>query len=102
MTTQTVSKTFQLEVDVDMITYTVSVEAHAKCYYHPGRLSGPPEDCYPPESDQDTTVEVLDAFDSEGKEVPLTPEFLWNLEVALPFDWIETQLWKQFMEGPEY
>ena len=102
MTTQTVTKTFECELEApSRAVYYCNVEAHSKCYYHPGRTSGPPEDCYPAESDQDTTVEILDCIDEAGVSLQLTPGLLALLEPLLPFDWMEDQLWRLFLEGPE-
>jgi len=42
--------------------FDVTYRLEGKCYSDPGKLSGPPEDCYPPESeaniDSVTLVEV--------------------------------------------
>ena len=99
MTTETVKDTFQLEVDIESGYFDVEVEAHSKCYYHPGRTSGPPEQCYPAESDQETTVEITSITDAAGEPVPKTPELLAALEAALPLEWIEETLWAQFLRG---
>lgn len=99
MTTQTVTHTFEVELeDDDGNIYTCNVDAHSKCYYHPGRLSGPPEDCYPAESDQETTFEILDC-QLDGEPVQLDPALLYVLEPLLPVAWMETKLWEQFMRG---
>lgn len=100
MTTQTVTYTFEVELEDDAGNiYTCNVEAHSKCYYHPGRLSGPPEDCYPAESDQETTFEIIDCQNDEGVSLQLTPDLLVLLEPLLPVDWMEEKLWEQFMSG---
>lgn len=99
MTTETVTKNFELELTAeDGTTYLCEIDAHSKCYYHPGKLSGPPEDCYPAESDQETTFEIK-SCELDGNELKLTPELLSLLEPLLPTDWMEDQLWTRFMEG---
>lgn len=99
MTTDTIVRNFELEVEAaDGTTYLCNVEAHSKCYYHPGRTSGPPEDCYPEESDQETTFEILDCA-LDGNELKLTPELLASLQSLLPIEWMEGQCWEAFMRG---
>lgn len=99
MTTQTVTHTFEVELeDDDGNIYTCNVDAHSKCYYHPGRLSGPPEDCYPAESDQETTFEIIDCY-RDGERLFPGPVLLTKLESLLPVAWMEEKLWEQFMSG---
>lgn len=97
MTTDTIVRNFELEVEAaDGTTYLCNVEAHSRCYYLPGRLSGPPEDCYPAESEQETTFEILDCV-LDGNELKLTPELLATLQPLLPVEWMEGQCWEAFM-----
>lgn len=99
MTTDTIVRNFELELEAaDGTTYLCNVEAHSKCYYHPGRTSGPPEDCYPDESEQETTFEILDCA-LDGNELKLTPELLASLQSLLPIEWMEGQCWEAFMRG---
>ena len=99
MTTQTVTNTFECEMLApDGTIYNCNVDAHAKCYYSPGRFSGPPEDCYPDESDMETSFEILDCV-IDGMPVQLDPALLYELEPLLPVEWMESQLWDQFMSG---
>lgn len=45
----------------------VKVRVTARCYSDPGRTSGPPENCYPPESDLEI-VEVMRIDTETGTE----------------------------------
>lgn len=99
MTTDTIVRNFELELEAaDGTTYLCNIEAHSRCYYLPGRLSGPPEDCYPAESEQETTFEILDCA-PDGNELKLTPELLASLLSLLPVEWMEGQCWEAFMRG---
>lgn len=99
MTTGTVEKSFELEVTTpDGQTYICNVEATSKCYYRPGRTFGPPEDCYPDETEQETSVRIIDCTPLDSAEaIPLTTELLRGLSAGLPMDWIEAQLWEKFL-----
>jgi len=56
----------EAETRADEPAELVYVEVSCECwgYYDPGRLSGPPEDCYPPEGD----FEVQDITMPKGME----------------------------------
>lgn len=48
-------------LELDAQKAEVDIEVRASYYYDPGKISGPPEDCYPPESEfeiRDTTITV--------------------------------------------
>ena len=68
------------EIDGREIEYTADV----RVMYQPGRFSGPPEDCYPDESETD--IENL---------VTLPPGF----EDKIDSEKIEDQAWEEFMTG---
>lgn len=51
------------------------------CYYDPGRLSGPPEDCYPPESEAEVQAIALLSLTNEWN-VPVTHEMTRALILA--------------------
>jgi len=42
---------FEQEVELDGNTYVVCVEAEVELSHTPGHFSGPPEDCYPDDSE---------------------------------------------------
>jgi len=50
--------------DQNDIEYEVEFEFSAS--YTPGRLSGPPEDCYPPDYEQDHNIISLSRLDEDG------------------------------------
>lgn len=57
-----------VEVDVEYeIEYTISD-------YDPGRTSGPPEKCYPPEGGEVEILEIVLCNDGHGKRVTLDPK----------------------------
>lgn len=51
------------EVDLT-VTYTITP-------YDPGRINGPPEDCYPPEGGE---VEIVSVTDADGNAIESTDE----------------------------
>ena len=80
------------------LSYAVDWEATAKMYYDPGRVSGPPEDCYPPEGECEITELTFEVHeDGSGLEVmdqkvrALVSEFL-NQEK------IEEALWENYQD----
>ncbi len=64
------SATLDLPAGEFEVHYTLS----GSCYSDPGKLSGPPEDCYPPEAGCDLDPLKIDALYFEGETVELTPE----------------------------
>lgn len=61
--------------------FEVTYLATGKCYYDPGKLSGPPEDCYPPESEGEiASVKMLEVRDSNSR--PVVNEMLRALILA--------------------
>lgn len=50
--------------------FTVTYRIAGKCYSDSGRLSGPPENCYPPESGADITECVpVEVLNEEGEVI---------------------------------
>jgi len=44
-------------------SYLAEYQITGTCYHDPGRVSGPPEDCYPPESSSEVSeVELLQLY----------------------------------------
>jgi len=93
-----VSATFECEVPFREQVYLCNVRAISDCTYAPAKLSGPPEDCWPDESEQETTFEILDCTDGE-QAITMTTSLQESLHNALPVAWMEAQLWSQFMAG---
>lgn len=60
----------------------LELDISAKGYYDPGRLSGPPEDCYPPEGELEITSIELDGKKWDGRltdeEHDKVVEKLWD------------------------
>ena len=47
--------------------YDVTYRLEGKCYSDPGKTSGPPEDCYPSESEADVSlVEIVEVSNMSG------------------------------------
>jgi len=54
--------------------YGVNYRLEGKCYSDPGKLYGPPEDCYPPEGEAEVySVGILEVTDANGAIVPAEP-----------------------------
>jgi len=94
----TVTDTFEVEIELNDRIYACNVKATSECTYAPGRTSGLPEDCYPDESEQETTFEILDCT-RNGESLVLDFELLAKLTTLLPTDWMESRLWEQYMTG---
>jgi len=56
-------------------TYDVMYKIHGKCYYDSGRLTGPPEDCYPPEGGAEISAIELTEVTLDSSPVELTLPF---------------------------
>ena len=52
--------TFDDVVEIDGIEHVVEVEAYCSPY-DPGRISGPPEHCYPPEGGECEEIKITDS-----------------------------------------
>jgi len=69
--------------------YDVTYRIEGKCYYDSGKLTGPPEDCYPSESasevDRVTIEEVSNEFGVIVAGPALTTALLVEIE-KLPLD----------------
>jgi len=92
------SATIRLGGEEFEITYL----AIGKCYYDPGKLSGPPEDCYPPESEGElTSLKLLDVRDSRSRPVvnEMVRALLTSQLKDLP---IEEYLLEDWMQGGAY
>ena len=51
-----------------ILTFTTKWEAEGECIDDPGQTSGPPEDCYPPESEVKITKLAVKFYD-DGVEI---------------------------------
>lgn len=48
-------------------------------YYDPGRISGPPEDCYPPEEEDEREMTSVSVTTKTMKEAELDEELAWMI-----------------------
>lgn len=87
----------EYEVDLGEDTFIVDFSITADITYRPARVSGPPEDYYPEESEVDITeMKILGLWDMEGEEVTLTPELIKQLGEAIdPSDFYD-ELWEEW------
>lgn len=74
--------------------FTISYVAKGSCYSDPGRISGPPEDCYPPEGEAEITELVCTITDNDGAVVPNDSELGKLLIALLPRASIEDELFE--------
>ena len=95
----------ELEVDFGEGEYeqiSVDIRISADMSWQSAKLSGPPEDCYPEESECDITeTKILDAFDCNEKEIKLTPERIAAISDALESCDFEEELWDAFEAAQE-
>jgi len=95
---------YEIEVDDgqgEWRSLTVSFTATATLSYQPARLSGPPEDCYPEESEIDLESLVLDScfeYDAEGDAVEITPDADLRKRImdAIDMDLVYDRLWAEW------
>ena len=78
-------------VCVDGKLYLVEYSASGSCFYDAGRLSGAPEDCYPPEGEAEITELTVKATDDDGELVSDAALF-GKIKAAIDTDAIEEQL----------
>lgn len=93
---------FEGEQDVEFLehTYTVCFTAVAECEYQPGRTSGPPEYCYPEESELDiNSVVITKVLDEDENEAVCTEEMKAELNERLNTEALEEAIWKAFLES---
>jgi hypothetical protein len=89
-------------VTVDGEEYTVSYTARGSAIYAPGRFTGPPEDCYPDESECDVKeVRVTNVSNSDNESViPEKERALYDKCVAaLDEEKVADELWTAFTEA---
>lgn len=74
------------------LKFLVSYEATGDCYYDPGRISGPPEDCYEPEGECEITDMTYGISDEDGNTVELDSDLGKVIIKAFDADVVEGQL----------
>jgi len=63
--------------------FDVAYTLKGKCYYDPGRISGPPENCYPPESDADLESVTVTGIWEDGEDMLGLPGVVAAIEAEL-------------------
>jgi hypothetical protein len=81
----------------DCREYEVSWFAEADMIYSPGHLGGPPEDCYPDESECDITkLELGEVLDDQGFVLHEDDQRLAELLEGIDRELVEDALWEAF------
>ena len=85
-------------VALDDHDYEVGYCATASCIYAPAQLYGPPENCYPDESElNDMEILITDVHGDDGRQITETALMWARLAIELNDDLIKEQLWETFM-----
>ena len=92
--------TYEGEQEVDLVddTYVVCFTVVADCSYQPERVSGPPEDCYPSESECDIVRCSIDLIVNSAGEPVNLDSVTEACSEALDMEAIEDKVWEQFHE----
>ena len=86
-------------VDLEHDSYTVCYTVVADCYYQPAKLGGPPENCYPEESEYDEISFKIDLIISSSGEHVNLKELEVKCLANLDAEQIEEKVWQSFMES---
>ncbi len=89
-------------VRLDGKEFHVRYRITGKCSYDPGKLSGPPEDCWPPESDVLVqALSILSVFSGDVAidSLPSFQRFIYRELNKLPLD---DYLLEDWMQRGEY
>jgi len=85
------------EIVVDGVAYYCDFAIKATLSHTPARVSGPPEDCYPEESEIDIEeMKLNEVRDENGEALILTPPLLKQLSDALNIDRVHELLWEEW------
>lgn len=84
------------EVEHEGRTYGINFCAEGSLFSSPGKYYGPPEHCYPEESECEiTSIEIISCTDED--ELPVTdPTLLDKLKTLLSEDLIDEALWQAY------
>lgn len=85
------------EIEFGGIEYYVEATARGACYYQAAKLGGPPEDCYPEETECDlySTKITFARRLFDGVEITEAP-LIHKIELALDQEWLAEELWQAF------
>lgn len=82
--------------------YTVSYEIEGTCWYDPGKVLGPPEDCYPSDFGSDVTrVNVIEVY-LDDRELVLSEDLTKRIVAELyklDLDQFLYEAWSE--QGPD-
>jgi len=74
---------WDFETTVYLLDDDIEVTIQVRGHQDPGYTSGPPEDCYPPDEDEEREIKALKVF---GIEVPLTEDAIKKIQ-----DWVDQE-----------
>jgi len=75
----------------------LSVDYHVSGYYDPGRTYGPPEDCYPPEGDEERNVEGATLVFTKDVLLEIPKEHLGKIQDAF-----DDEINRKDFDPPDY
>jgi len=91
-----------LDLDGERVAYYCDFTVEATLSHTPARVSGPPEDCFPEESEIDITLLRLNEVrDAEGTVIPFTTSLRDHIADTLDIDRIYELLWKEWQSDSE-
>ena len=80
----------------------VEFSATATLTYQAAQISGPPESCYPEESEFDLeSISIYKVTDDEGYTVTLTKKTMSLLREAIDQDFLAEEMWAEFDQSDE-
>ncbi len=95
------------EVTLDGQTYLVDYTISGSCYYDPGRISGPPEDCYPPDGGvEDYEIKIDGVFGDDGlpivEDAPSDDKLIAEIEKDDPSNYLFESWMEAGPDEPDY
>ena len=86
------------EGEIEIVYADLRVEAN--CFYQAAKLDGPPENCYPEDSECEITrIEVLKAIDEDGNVLTLSKEKLALIQAAIDEDHLSDEIFEAWMDS---
>lgn len=91
-----------LDIDGVQTTYYCDFTVEATLSYMPAQVSGPPESCYPEESEIDIALLRLNEVrDEEGTVIPFTTPLRDRIADTLNIDRVHELLWEEWQSDSE-